>query len=185
MILEWLFFTFSKVLYLNISGIPPTEIMTFFQLAPPAIRFFVRLSRIILLFGGGLRPVASSGKEGPVITASHRDCRDRLTHENVIRISLLPTALRNDCSTSLCNVVSRFPSASPSSLVYLPSERPRQPCRSSCPSIARDPAQSRSAALAVVGQLSQRIDRPNVIGNWHLRGDRNWFLEMHDCARLV
>lgn len=55
------------------------------------------------------RPIASSGKKGPVIIASHRDCRDRLTHENVIRISLLPTALRNDCSTSLCNIVSLFP----------------------------------------------------------------------------
>lgn len=87
-----------------------------------AVRSSVRLARIILLFGGGLRPVASSGKEGLVITASHRDCRDRLTHENVIRISLLPTALRNDCSTSLCNVVSRFSPPPSPSLVYLPGE---------------------------------------------------------------
>jgi len=105
--------------------VSPTEIMTFFQLAPLTIRSSVRRLCIILLFGGGLRPVASSGKEGPVITVSHRDCRDRLTHENVIRISLLPTALRNDCSTSLCNVVSLAflppPRFSPF-LVYLPGE---------------------------------------------------------------
>lgn len=141
--------------------------MTFFQLAPLAIRSSVRLSRIILLFGGGLRPVASSGKEGPVITASHRDCRDRLTHENVIRISLLPTALRNDCSTSLCNVVSRSPPpASLPSLVYLPGET--SPTLSFFSFIYRarsSRARSRSAALAVVEQLSQRIDRRNVIGN--------------------
>lgn len=54
-------------------------------------------------------------------------------------------------------------------------------------SIARDPARarSRSAALAILGQLSQRIDWPNVIGNWHLQGDRNWFSEMHDRAGLA
>lgn len=43
-------------------------------------------------------------RRGPVITPRHRDCRDRLTHENVIRISLLPTALRNDrfSATRVC-----------------------------------------------------------------------------------
>lgn len=47
-----------------------------------------------------------------MITPRHRDCRDRLTHENVIRISLLPTALRNDrfsaTRETLCNLLS-FP----------------------------------------------------------------------------
>lgn len=176
-------------MYLNISGVPRVanaEIMTFFQLAPLAIRSSVRLPRIILLFGGGLRPVASSGKEGPVITASHRDCRDRLTHENVIRISLLPTALRNDCSTSLCNVVPpSLPSVSlprPSPSVF-PEKPPPTPSFFSVRlsrEIQHEVGQRSRDRWAtchkgLTGLTSSAID---ICG-----GDRNWFLEMRDCAR--
>lgn len=57
-----------------------------------------------------------------MITARHRDCRDRLTHENVIRISLLPNRLEErlflddefvQCSfLSLSRSVPRNPSIS-------------------------------------------------------------------------
>lgn len=102
------------------------------------------------------RPVASSGKKGPVIIASHRDCRDRLTHENVIRISLLPTALRND-STSLCNIVSLFPpllSFPPPHPTFILSKRFRQSCRSSL-SLPREIQHE-------VGRLRSRL-----LGNCH------------------
>jgi len=61
---------------------------------PLSLSLSLLRARISLLLCRKRPPVASSGKEGPVITASHCDCRDRLTHENVIRISLLSTALR-------------------------------------------------------------------------------------------
>lgn len=145
-------------------------------------------SSFALLSSSEEAAVASSGKKGPVIIASHRDCRDRLTHENVIRISLLPTALRNDCSTSLCNVVSLFPLPPPSSHVfhvYLLEEIPPILPRSSLSFLPREMQHEVGRLRSrFVGQLSQRINPPNVIGNWHLRWDRNWFLEMHDRARF-
>lgn len=151
----------------------PTEIMTFFQLAPLAIRFSVQAS--------GQLP--------------HPGRRDRwLQRATVIaeivwltKMSLGFHYFQPPWGTTAQRVYATSSLVSPAFLSLLSPifpERPRQPCCSSRPSIARDPARSRSAALAVVGQLSQRIERPNVIGNWHLRGDRNWFLEMHDCARL-
>lgn len=155
--------------------------MTFFQLAPLAVRSSVRLSRIILLLRGGLRPVASSGKEGPVITASHRDCRDRLTHENVIRISLLPTALRNDCSTSLCNIVSPFLPCPSSDFPEKPPPTPSfsavYRARSSMKWVSSRARGSRWATCheGLTGLTSSAID---ICG-----GDRNWFSEMRDCAR--
>lgn len=128
-------------------------------------------------------------RRGPVITPRHRDCRDRLTHENVIRISLLPTALRNDRFSAtreretLCNLF--FPSLLdslplslslssppplPSSPLFVPlgsvlfSPARLSPFSPPFRFARRDPAsRSRSGSVASVGQLSRGIDRSNVI----------------------
>lgn len=155
---------------LNSDSDSLTEIMIFFQLAPPELSFLRSSLARFFPLRRRPRPVASSGKKGPVIIASHRDCRDRLTHENVIRISLLPTALRNDCSTSLCNVVSLFPpclSFPLPHLTFIFSKRFRQFCRSSLGISLPREIQHEVGRLRsqVVGQLSQRIDSSNVIGN--------------------
>lgn len=79
-------------------------------------------------------------------------------------------------SSLLYTILSILSRVTPPILSSLSLSREIQPAR----------ARSRSAALRAVsvGQLSQRIDRPNVIGNWHLQGDRNWFSEMQISHRI-
>lgn len=139
----------------------PIEIMIFFPARPSS---FVSLLRSSRAYSSPLRRRPSclirEGGTGDY-SEPHCDCRDRLTHENVIRISLLPTALRNDCSTSLCNASPLFPLRFSPPLSCLSTHGAQ--FNRSRPSITRDPDRARSRSVlhshSIVGQLSQK-DRP-------------------------
>lgn len=92
-----------------------------------------------------------------MITPRHRDCRDRLTHENVIRISLLPNRLEERL---LNEFMQRFRS--------VPLSLPAGFCvsLSVCLSDPRDPASHEvGRLLSRLGNCHKGSTDPNVIAD--------------------